>query len=280
MHRNCSAVSGVRQRLRGSSNRSRYSAVVIKDNLHPDLSKCQPASRLSRSWKECPICRANSLGVRDQDQGDLLLAVEFDEQARQFVRDARSREPVGSSASSRRGWLIKARTTAVRWRSPPESWPGRWSSAAQADAFEQPAGAFRGGGAERVIAAGQGGHEDVFQDGALGQQMMGLKMNPIWRLRTPANSPIRPVLPGLVPAKGPGPRVGWSRVPNSMLRRCSCAEPRGPRWRPTRPVAVSRLIPSRTDTGGPIQNRFYMSWPRRAVAKRLPRLWPKVDGRA
>src|SRR5262245_2403217 len=37
-----------------------------------------------------------------------------------------SRFPVGSSASSREGPMTVARATATRWRSPPESWSGRW----------------------------------------------------------------------------------------------------------------------------------------------------------
>ena len=39
---------------------------------------------------------------------------------------SRSRLPVGSSASSKRGAGAKARARATRCCSPPESWPGRW----------------------------------------------------------------------------------------------------------------------------------------------------------
>src|SRR5207302_119572 len=40
---------------------------------------------------------------------------------------AGSRFPVGSSASRRRGRRTRARATATRCCSPPESWPGRWA---------------------------------------------------------------------------------------------------------------------------------------------------------
>jgi len=40
---------------------------------------------------------------------------------------ARSRLPVGSSARTQRGRVTSALASATRWRSPPESCPGRWS---------------------------------------------------------------------------------------------------------------------------------------------------------
>jgi len=40
----------------------------------------------------------------------------------------RSRLPVGSSASTQAGRVTKARATATRWRSPPESSDGRWAA--------------------------------------------------------------------------------------------------------------------------------------------------------
>jgi hypothetical protein len=40
--------------------------------------------------------------------------------------DSLSSAPVGSSASNRDGCLTSARATATRWRSPPDSWCGRW----------------------------------------------------------------------------------------------------------------------------------------------------------
>ena len=75
-----------------------------------------------------------------------------------------SRAPVGSSASSRRGSLASARATATRWRSPPDSSPGRWSvrscsptssssSAARARRSVRP----RRGGDERDLDVGLGG---------------------------------------------------------------------------------------------------------------------------
>ena len=41
--------------------------------------------------------------------------------------DFESRLPVGSSASRILGRFTIARAIATRWRSPPESWSGRWS---------------------------------------------------------------------------------------------------------------------------------------------------------
>ena len=41
---------------------------------------------------------------------------------------ARSRLPVGSSASSIAGCMMVARAMATRWRWPPDSWSGRWSA--------------------------------------------------------------------------------------------------------------------------------------------------------
>ncbi|CAM5262282.1 hypothetical protein STANM309S_03343 [Streptomyces tanashiensis] len=46
--------------------------------------------------------------------------------ARTAAPDAESRFPVGSSASRTAGPPTTARATATRWRSPPESWCGRW----------------------------------------------------------------------------------------------------------------------------------------------------------
>ena len=49
---------------------------------------------------------------------------------------------------------------------------------AEADLFEEGFGAGAGGGDRFVPAAGEAGHEDVFQDGALGQQVVELENEP------------------------------------------------------------------------------------------------------
>ena len=67
----------------------------------------------------------HALLVRDDDERLPERLVELAEE----VVDARavreSRLPVGSSQKTMRGWLMRARAIATRWRSPPESWCGR-----------------------------------------------------------------------------------------------------------------------------------------------------------
>ena len=85
----------------------------------------------------------------------------------------RSRLPVGSSASTAAGRVTSARATAVRCRSPPESWLGTMlEPLAQAHALEQ--AARFGGRLLRRRAAHEQRHRDVLERRELRQQMMEL----------------------------------------------------------------------------------------------------------
>ena len=85
---------------------------------------------------------------------------------------ASSRAPVGSSASRSCGSLIRARTTAARWRSPPESWPGRWARRSPRPTRSSRRRARSSSSA--VANVRERGHA-VFHHGALRQEMMALK---------------------------------------------------------------------------------------------------------
>ena len=84
-----------------------------------------------------------------------------------------SRLPVGSSASTRRGAVTSARATAARWRSPPESWCGRWrESRTQPHALEQRHRLLRG--IRCVHAPHEQRHCDILECAELGQQVVEL----------------------------------------------------------------------------------------------------------
>ena len=95
-----SAIRDITDRRRGEEQAlaaSQYARSLIEASLDPLVTiSATPSSRFnsSNNWPSC-------------------------------CADAWSSAPVGSSASNSRGRLISARTTATRWRSPPESSPGR-----------------------------------------------------------------------------------------------------------------------------------------------------------
>ena len=90
-------------------------------------------------------------------------AIELEHQLEHLPAVRRSRLPVGSSASTQRGAVTSARASATRWRSPPESSPGRCSTRwPEADALEHralPARATAAG----AIAPDRERHRDVLQ---------------------------------------------------------------------------------------------------------------------
>ncbi len=61
--------------------------------------------------------------VRHHNQGHAFFTIEFKQKLREILGGSAIGTPVGSSASRSLGAFIKARTTATRWRSPPESCP-------------------------------------------------------------------------------------------------------------------------------------------------------------
>ena len=63
--------------------------------------------------------------VRHEHQHARLRAVQLEDQVGDVPRRVGSRLPVGSSHSKRCGRITSARASAVRWRSPPDSSPGR-----------------------------------------------------------------------------------------------------------------------------------------------------------
>ena len=97
-------------RLRGRSTaRSRRSATI-----RPSCSSTRRGSDAarSRSWVMTAIV-APSVALRSRNRSTSAAPV------------AESRLPVGSSARTIAGRPTSARATATRWRSPPDSWPGR-----------------------------------------------------------------------------------------------------------------------------------------------------------
>ena len=71
---------------------------------------------------------------------------------------------------------MSARTTATRWRSPPESSPGRWDRAlAQADPLQEASCPFAGAVARRGLRTGERRDQDVLQDRALRQEVVRLE---------------------------------------------------------------------------------------------------------
>ncbi len=103
----------------------------------------------------------------------LSLALSVCIRSNRVEAEARSRLPVGSSASTQAGWVTRARATATRWRSPPESSDGSMPDALrQSDLFQHGSGlrmCFSG-----FHAAYQQRHGDVFQRGEFRQQVVEL----------------------------------------------------------------------------------------------------------
>ena len=84
-----------------------------------------------------------------------------------------SRFPVGSSASTMRGLVTSARATAARWRSPPDSSCGRWTSRAPSPTRSRIARAL----CFRLVfrrTPHQQRHGDIFQRREFRQQVMEL----------------------------------------------------------------------------------------------------------
>ena len=190
--------------------------------------------------------------VRDDDErGAAASALSSSMRSNTCAAVWRSRLPVGSSASTQRGCVTSARASATRWRSPPDSSPGRcsrrWPSPTRSSIAAAAARASR-----RRHAPDQQRHRDVLDRGELRQQVMELVDE---AERAVAHLPAR----GLATAtrtrrrrRSPRPRSGTSRPPS----RCSSVllpDPDAPTIATRSPGCTARSTPISTGTSrGPL----------------------------
>ena len=115
-------------------------------------------------------------GVGDDDEGEVLFAVQVDEELGE-VRGGGAVEGAGGFVGEEEFGLVDkgaddgdALAFAAR-----ELARAVFEAGAEADAIEEFAGAVRGAGAEGAVFGCECGHKDVFEDGALGQKVVPLK---------------------------------------------------------------------------------------------------------
>jgi hypothetical protein len=101
-----------------------------------------------------------------------LLALQRIDEGEDLRRGPGSRLPVGSSISTQPGRFTRARAMATRWRSPPDSWPGRCPARAAGRRREHRRSTLQGLAAP--WPAMSSGHGDVLEGRELAEQMMEL----------------------------------------------------------------------------------------------------------
>jgi hypothetical protein len=130
------------------------------------VPQLKPASHLSGQVRR----------VRCHHQRDALLPIQFDEQARQFLSGRavkRARRFIGQQQA---GLIDQAPDDGDALAFAAGKLAGAMMQArTEADAIKQAARALRGRLAKLIVAADQRGHEHIFQNRALRQQMMGLE---------------------------------------------------------------------------------------------------------
>ena len=190
--------------------------------------------------------------------GDLAVVGDHDDRravgvaARAAARRSRRRSASRGCRWARRrtrstGAPTSARAIATRWRSPPESWSGRWREpVAEADALERSRrAARRSARAARPCRAARG---DVVDGAAARRRRKNCwKTKPMWRARSAARR--RSDSSRDVVARRPArrPRVGRSSVP-MMWSRVDLPEPDGPTTASNSPSSTIRPTPRRAST--------------------------------